>query len=135
MTKLEQYHEYCAKTGHTDSVSSFTMWVELEELRRQLKFAESDKESLNQTALCYLQERTEALQALSTARAEERAKVMKEVSETPVVSALTDKLLRFYAVSDLQDLAKIQNSHIERLQAKLPSGEMQLDIPRNPRNG
>jgi hypothetical protein len=35
MTKLEQFHEYCAKTGHPDSVSSFTMWVELEAVKEQ----------------------------------------------------------------------------------------------------
>jgi hypothetical protein len=35
MTKLEQYQEYCAETGHPDSVSSFTMWVELEAVKEQ----------------------------------------------------------------------------------------------------
>jgi hypothetical protein len=36
MTKLEQFKEYCAKTGMPDSVSLFTMWCELVELERQV---------------------------------------------------------------------------------------------------
>jgi hypothetical protein len=45
MTKLEQYQEYCAKPGHPDSVSSFTMWVELESVKEQssTRIAELEK--------------------------------------------------------------------------------------------